>query len=165
MEGGLFVKPVHQEPIRVTPGYFRQTGIYVAVCVLAVTAALAQSQDPAGNGTLGMIQGNVRDSSGRPVANATVFLQPATGTDNPSAPLQMTHADSAGAYRFAALPEGSYLLRAEMSGYNRTIVGTVSLSAKETKQIDLALVPTKASGNQTSGQRGCTQTPGSRGVV
>ncbi len=146
MESGLFAKHIHQERIRVTSGHFRLNGIYVAACVLAVTAALAQSQDVARNATLGTVQGYVRDSGGRPMANATVFIQLAAGAGTPPAQIKTTHTDSAGAYRFAALPEGSYILRAEMSGYNRTIVGTVSLAPKETKKIDLALVPTKASG-------------------
>ncbi|MGO9402329.1 MAG: carboxypeptidase regulatory-like domain-containing protein [Terriglobales bacterium] len=129
-----------------TSGHFRQTGIYVAACVLAVTAAFAKPQDSAGNAALATIQGCVRDSGGRALANATVFLQPATGAGTPSAQIQITHADSAGAYRFAALPEGTYTLRAEMSGYDRAIVGPVSLAPKETKKIDLPLVLTKASG-------------------
>lgn len=132
-----------------TSGHFRQLGIDLAACVLAVAAAFAQSQAPSGNASLGTIQGYVRDSGGLPVANATVFLQPATGAGIPPAQIQTTHADSTGAYRFAALPEGSYILRAEMSGYNQTIVGTVSLAPKQTKQIDFALVPTKASGAAT----------------
>ncbi len=133
--------------MRVTSGHFARTGIYVAACVFAVAGSFAQSQDPAANATLqGTVQGYVRDSGGRPVANATVFLQPATGTETPSAQIQTTHADSAGAYRFSALREGVYTLRAEMTGYDRTIVGPVSLAPKETKKIDLALVPTKASG-------------------
>lgn len=142
---------------------FGKTGIYVSTCVLAATGALAQSQDPARNATSqgslqdtvqdtlpdtlrGTLQGYVRDSSGRPVANATVFLQPATGTETPSAPVQTTHADAAGAFHFSGLREGSYTLRAEMSGFGQTIAGTVSLAPKETKKIDLTLMPTKASG-------------------
>jgi tetratricopeptide (TPR) repeat protein len=143
----------------VIPGRIARTGIFVAACVLAVTGAPAQSQDPARNATShgssqeslhdtlqGALQGYVRDSSGRPVANATVFLQPATGTETPSAPVRTTHADAAGVFRFSGLREGSYILRAEMSGYDQTIVGPVSLAPKETKKIDLTLVPTKASG-------------------
>jgi tetratricopeptide (TPR) repeat protein len=135
----------------VTSGHFARTGIYVAACVLVAAGAIAQSQDPAGNATLpaqlqGTLQGYVRDSGGRPVANATVFLQPATRTEAPSAQIQTARADSAGAYRFSALREGAYTLRAEMTGYDRAIVGPVSLAAKETKKIDLTLVPTKPSG-------------------
>lgn len=129
-----------------TSGYFARIGVYVAACVLAVTGALAQSSKPASNATLGTIQGYVRDSDGRPVANATIVLQPATGTGSPSAALQTMHADPTGAYRFTALPDGAYTVRAEMSGHDRTSVGPVSLAPNETKKIDLALVPAKTSG-------------------
>jgi tetratricopeptide (TPR) repeat protein len=151
MEGGPFVKPSPQELIRVTSGRFARTGIYVAACVLAVAGALAQSKDPAGNAaSLGALEGSVRDSAGRAVANATVFLQPTTGTGTPPAQIQNTHADSLGAYRFSALSEGAYILRAEMSGYARTIVGPVRLASSETKKIDLTLTPVKASGAAAS---------------
>ncbi len=133
-----------------TPWRFRQTGIYVAVCVLAVLTALApdraQSQEPAG----GSLQGYVRDSSSRPVVNATVVLQLATGTETPATPAQITHTDSEGAYRFAALRAGAYTLRAEMSGYDEAIVGPVNLAQQQTLKIDLALVPMKASEPQSA---------------
>jgi tetratricopeptide (TPR) repeat protein len=135
----------------VTSGHFGQTGICAAVCVVAVMAALAsaqaQSQEPAGTA---MVQGYVRDSSGRPVVNATVFLQLATGTQLLAAQRQITHTDSEGAYRFAALREGSYTLRAEMNGYGEAIIGPVSLAPKETKKIDLGLVSPKASQPQSA---------------
>jgi len=98
----------------------------------------------------GTVQGYVRDSSGRPVANATVFLQVATGTQALAAQTQITHTDSDGAYRFAPLREGVYTLRAEMNGYGEAIVGPVSLAQKETRKIDLALVSMKASEPQSA---------------
>jgi len=66
-----------------TASYFEKTGIYVATWTLAIVAALApswaQSREPArGVAALGTVQGQVRDSTGKPVANAAVFLQPAT---------------------------------------------------------------------------------------
>lgn len=137
-----------------TAGHFRQTGIHVAVWVLAAMAALApvraQSPEPAGiaavQGTAhGTLQGYVRDSNGRPVANATVLLQLATGTETPATQTQITHTDSEGAYRFVALREGAYTLRAEIKGYGEAIVGPVSLAQKVTKNIDLALVSPRAS--------------------
>jgi len=57
----------------VTSDHFGQTRIYVAVCALALMAALAraraQSPEPAGSA---IVHGYVRDSSRRPLANATV---------------------------------------------------------------------------------------------
>src|SRR6266446_1213180 len=144
-----------QEPIRVTSGHFGQTGIYVVGCVLAVMAALApvraQSHEPAGNIILGgTVQGHVRDSNGRPMANATVFLHLATGTETVATQTRITHADSEGAYRFAALLPGVYTLHAEMRGYDQAIVNPVSLAQKETKRIDLTLESTKASRSQSA---------------
>jgi tetratricopeptide (TPR) repeat protein len=153
----------------VPSGHFGQTGIYIAGCVLAVMAALApvraQSQEAAGNITLrGMVRGYVRDSSGRPMANATVFLQFA-GTETRDAQTQITHADSEGAYRFAGLRAGVYTLRAEMNGYHEAIVDPVSLAQKETKKIDLTLESAQASTSQSAppvkpaGGRPSEQTP------
>ena len=138
-----------------TSGHFGQTGIYVVGCVLAVMAALApvraQSHEPAGNVTLGgTVQGHVRDSNGRPMANATVFLQFATGTESQAPEAQITHTDSEGAYRFAALLAGVYTLRAEMNGYDGAIVDPVSLAQKETKRVDLTLESTKASTSESA---------------
>jgi tetratricopeptide (TPR) repeat protein len=137
-----------QEPIRVTSGHFGKVGIYVAVCALALMAALApswaQSPEPASSVVVqGTVQGQVRDSSGRPVANAAVFLQPETGTQ--AASIQITHTDAEGVYRFAALREGAYTLRAEMNGYGPATSGPVVVAKKETKTIDLALGPPKTS--------------------
>src|SRR5208282_4041845 len=137
-----------QEPIRVTYGHFGKFGIYLAVCALALMAALAsswaQSPEPAGNASVqGTVQGHVRDSSGRPVANAAVFLQPETGTQ--AASIQITHTDAEGVYRFAALREGAYTLRAEANGYGQATFGPVVVANKETKTVDLALGPTKTS--------------------
>jgi tetratricopeptide (TPR) repeat protein len=97
-----------------------------------------------------MVQGYVRDSSGRPVVNATVFLQPANRTETIATQNQITHTDSEGAFRFAALRAGAYTLRAEMNGYGEATIGPVSLAPKETTKIDLYLVSPKASQPQSA---------------
>jgi tetratricopeptide (TPR) repeat protein len=129
---------------------FGKTRIYLAGCVLAVMAAIApvraQSRERASAATAqATLQGRVRDSTGTPVANAAVFLQIATGEQTRTAPAQIRHTDMAGTYRFAALQEGVYTLRAEMNGYGEAIVGPLSLGQKEMKDIDLTLISTRAS--------------------
>jgi len=115
-------------------------GIYVVVCVLTAMMALApvraHPQEPASSAIL---KGYVRDSSGRPVADATVFLQLATDAQTPSVPAEIIHTDSEGAYRFASLPAGAYTLRAEKSGYGKANVDRVALARKEMRKIDLVL--------------------------
>jgi tetratricopeptide (TPR) repeat protein len=125
-----------------------------ALCVVAIAAMTvamimemtvahgslwAQTQEPGG----AIVRGDVRDSGGRPLTNATVTLQLATEAQPPSVPAAITHTDSAGAYRFASLPAGAYTLRAEMSGYDPAIVRRVALARKEMRTIDLTLVLVK----------------------
>ena len=139
-----------------TPSHFGGTRIYVAVCILAVTTALVpgrtQSQEPPANASLqGTVQGYVRDSRGRPTANATVFLQLAAEPENPvAAQTQIAHTDSEGAYRFAALRAGIYTLRAEMNGHGSATVSPVNLAQKETKKIDLILASAKSVAPQSA---------------
>ncbi len=124
---------------------FGKSGICVTVRALALMLALApswaQSPEQVGSVTL---EGHVRDAGGRPVANATVFLQPATGMQV-AASIQITHTDAEGQYLFAALREGTYTLRAEMNGYGQATFGPVVLAKKETRTIDLTLSLPKTS--------------------
>jgi tetratricopeptide (TPR) repeat protein len=145
-----------QEPIRVTSSHFGKSGIYVAVRALALMAALAsswaQSPEPASSAAVqGAVQGHVRDSSGRPVAKATVLLQPATGPQ-PDVPV-ITHTDSEGKYSFAPLGEGAFTVRAEMGRYGQAIFGPVVLINNETKTVDLTL------GFSTTSQKPSAQAP------
>ncbi len=124
--------------------YCRQPRIYFAVFALALMVAIAassaESPKPAGS----VVQGRVRDSVGRLLPNATVTLELSSRTQTLGTSPQITHTDSAGAYRFAVLQYGAYMLRAEMNGYVPATLGPVSLAPKETKQIDLSLAPLKA---------------------
>lgn len=90
-----------------------------------------QSRNPEVSATL---QGSVRDPHGRPVAAATVRLQGKTG----ERPLTV-YTDSAGAYRFPALHEGTYTLRAESSGYIGAAFGPLLIGHNEAKKVDLTL--------------------------
>jgi tetratricopeptide (TPR) repeat protein len=115
-------------------------GFRVAVLALAVIASsaqiLSQSAAPAAGAKL---RGYVRDSATRPVANATVLLQLATGTHAQVAQTYIAHTDSEGAYRFSGLGKGSYSISVEMNGYGRANVDSLSLGSNETKNLDLTL--------------------------
>jgi tetratricopeptide (TPR) repeat protein len=96
--------------------------------------ARGQSQDSA------TLQGTVKDSGGRAIAGATVCLQGKTGTQTVTA---LT--DSEGIFRFSALGDGAYTLRAEMAGYAAANFGPFVLGQRETKRIDLTLESGKTS--------------------
>lgn len=111
---------------------------HIATCLLMTAIALfvpcmiqGQSQASADSATL---QGSVRDSSGHPVAGATVYLQLKEGTQT-----LLAHADQTGSYRFSGLREGTYRLRAEMAGYSQATVGPCVIGPKESKRLDLIL--------------------------
>jgi tetratricopeptide (TPR) repeat protein len=86
----------------------------------------------------------VRDSGNRPVAGATVSLQAK------SAQTFAVRTDSAGAYRFSAVRQGVYTLRAEMAGYGDTTSSAFLVGPNEFKTIDLTLESAKASAPQAS---------------
>jgi tetratricopeptide (TPR) repeat protein len=131
--------------------------------LLNIATALGQTPSPEPSKTA-ILQGYVRDSSGKPVANATVFLQLSTA----ASPSQITHTSSEGAYRFAALGHGDYTLRAEMNNYDAANSAAVIIAAQETKTIDLTLVSRKTaaamdansgkSAANKSGEKVATQT-------
>jgi tetratricopeptide (TPR) repeat protein len=125
-------------PIRVTASHFGET--CSAICVLALLAAVASARAQSPGMASAVEHGHVRDSKGRALANATVLLQLAAEAQTQTPPPQITHTDSEGAYRFAALREGAYTLRAEMKGYAEATSGPVNLERDATKEIDFTLV-------------------------
>lgn len=106
-----------------------------AIWILALCAFLAilsQAQPP--NSGEATVQGIVRDSLHKAVAGAEVHLQP----ENDAQTLN-TITDSKGAYKFSSLREGTYSLRAGMSGKGKAAVSPVIVGRNETKTFDLTL--------------------------
>jgi len=101
--------------------------------VLLVFSAPVRAQNVEGTATL---QGSIRDARGRPVAGATVSLQGKTSGQS-----RTSRTDSEGRYRFSALGEDTYTLRAEMSGSGEATFGPFALAQEEAKQVDLTLAP------------------------
>jgi tetratricopeptide (TPR) repeat protein len=91
------------------------------------------------------LRGLIRDSSGKPVAGATVQLKVKEATQT-----QTVHSDSQGNYSFAAIQSGVYILRAEMAGYSVAEISSLFLAPKEDKHVDLNLVPEKNVATQPS---------------
>jgi Carboxypeptidase regulatory-like domain len=97
----------------------------VVVCLLLWTPGYAQ--------TLGTITGDVKDSSGAVIPGATITAQ------NVATNAARTQASNeVGAYTFAALPPGSYLVKAELEGF-KMAQNTVELHVEETLRVSLTL--------------------------
>ncbi len=81
------------------------------------------------------ISGRVLDPSGNPVARADIHLDQSTG-----AAFLFTAAAPDGAYSFAAVAPGDYLLEASAPGLSLKQPASVHLRGGETKQLDLGLI-------------------------
>jgi hypothetical protein len=84
--------------------------------------------------TLGEIVGEVRDSTGAVVPNATV-----TATNVATNAVRTTTTNEAGLYTFPALVPGTYTVRVEMRGFRTTVRSNIELQVQQTARIDFAL--------------------------
>src|SRR5258708_29906120 len=81
-----------------------------AACLAAASATFAQG---GGASTTGTISGKITDSSGAVLPGVTV-----NATSPSMMGVQTTVSDTAGTYRFPALPPGTYNLAFELPGFN-----------------------------------------------
>src|SRR6266852_4573315 len=120
----------------------------VAMIVLVILFLVqGQSFQEKSDGAVGTdtLQGTVQDSRGRPIVGATVYVQLKGETET-----RTTLTDSAGNYRFPALREGVYVLRAEMAGYAGATHDPIVLRQKDAKSIDLTLSSANGAAAQSS---------------
>ncbi len=101
----------------------------VFILLLTLLSSPLQSQQTAS------LHGAIHDSQGKPVASATVRLQPSDLTQ-----AQTVHADLQGNYNFPELREGVYILRAEMHGLGTAEIPSLFIGPKENKTVDLTLL-------------------------
>jgi len=80
------------------------------------------------------VHGEVRDSQGKPVAGAAVFLTEKSADRNFT-----TKADTQGRYRFSDLHAGSYTLRAQAAAAGETAADSFTLAETETRKVDLTV--------------------------
>ena len=110
----------------------------VAAFILLALVSM-HAQEPAS------LHGTIRDSQGKPIADVTVQLHAKDATAT-----QTVHTDSRGSYSFAAVHDGTYVLRAEMAGYRDAEIPALFFSPKETKTVDLTLLPAQTSASQVA---------------
>ena len=143
------------------PGVSVATHLLLAVALLSPLPIRAQAapgspQNHADSAEFysASLEGSVRDSTGRPVAGAIVYLQVKDGTETLSA-----QADAAGSYRFSGLAAGIYVLRVEMAGYSQATAGSCVIGPKEAKRLDLTLESSKSSPAPASAPGKSSQRP------
>jgi tetratricopeptide (TPR) repeat protein len=110
--------------------------------LLSITLTPIANSQQSGSASL---HGTVRDVLGRPVPGAAVQLQT---TGSPQTPAIQT--DAQGVYSLAGLREGVYHLKVAKRGYADAEIGSVFLSPRENKSVDLTLQSLNPDGNALS---------------
>jgi len=126
------------------------------------TLAFAQSSGTAtaAEKSKSRLQGFVRDSTGKPVANVVVTLHPdlpTVTTEKPISSDRKTYSSADGAYRFGDLAPGIYTLRAAVEGYDTATSEALKFAPGETRNLDLDLAPPKAASGTASRRASANQ--------
>jgi tetratricopeptide (TPR) repeat protein len=112
-----------------------------AVSLLSLSAASRSTfaQIPAAEPRPAIIvSGSVRNSSGEPVADASVFFE-----EKATAAAVETKTKPDGSFSFLTFRAGTYTLRAEKAGMSTPVTASLLLSLNEKKQINLVLETAK----------------------
>ena len=115
----------------------RAACVFLALIALLVPASRGQTGSP---DTGAIVEGTVRDSQNKPVADAVISLE-----RDGQARKFVAHSDAQGRYRFDAVPPASYTLRANKPGYVDTRQGPFAVQQKELKSVALQLSPSESS--------------------
>ena len=107
---------------------------YYAPLIGALALVLSVATGARAQETRGSIEGLVKDASGAMLPGATVEARSANLVG-----VQSTVSDANGAYRFPALPPGTYEITATLQGFTPRKVGDIPLDLGQTKKVDLAL--------------------------
>jgi tetratricopeptide (TPR) repeat protein len=117
--------------LEINRNWSRLALLFAAMLSLRVPPVLAQCA-PSQQGA--QVEGIVRDSTGKPVAEASVRLQEEGHSDSAET---KTNAD--GAFVFLAVCPGTYSVRLENSGFRDAIEDSIKLAAAEKKHYDFVL--------------------------
>jgi tetratricopeptide (TPR) repeat protein len=116
-----------------------KTRIAAILALLLTLTPVMLSHTPADSATLQVV---VRDSSGKAVVDAMVYVQ-SKGTTN-AAQAVTAHTDANGDCSFSHLGSGVYAVRVEKTGYAASTLPALSLTMKETKNVSVTLNPEKS---------------------
>ena len=109
----------------------------LSLCLVAQTAEM------------GVLRGKISDSSGAPVANATL-----TATNAETGQIRTATTGTDGSYRFDQLPPGSYVLKVEAAGFKTLEILSATVARNGTTTFDKKLEPeANAGGNLTPAQQ------------
>jgi hypothetical protein len=109
---------------------------FVFVAALLFAFVLSAPASPAAPVPTGTLAGTVLDSSGKPVADATVTIQTSYGNE-PNA----THTDANGRFQFVRFETGQYDLQAYSKGLFSDWTKRIMIRSRKTTNVTLRLPP------------------------
>lgn len=105
-----------------------KVAVLFVVAVLASTVLVAQ--------TTGRIEGRVTDKDGAPLPGATV-----TATSPSAQGARVASSESDGRFRLLSIPVGTYLVKAELEGFNVVEAANVVVGLDKTVTLELSMSP------------------------
>src|SRR5262245_60873977 len=123
----------YRHPIRSQGGPMKIPRLFLTALYLTTIAALFPVIATAQTGA-GALTGIVSDQSGGKVPGATV-----TATNQATNVAYTAVSNEAGNYTVTSLPVGTYVVKAELSGFKTVTTETISVEAKATVRIDFDL--------------------------
>ena len=105
-----------------------------AVTTPTIQAPAAAAAAPAGTAATGVLRGHISDPSGALIPGAQVTVTTADGKQVGTAT-----ANATGGYQVRGLPEGSYVIRADYSGFASFVSQPIPLSTGQAKNIDIKM--------------------------
>ncbi|HLZ42080.1 MAG TPA: tetratricopeptide repeat protein [Candidatus Sulfotelmatobacter sp.] len=118
---------------RTMPNWPMSRGVRLLRCTLAAFFILALSSAACSQESASL-RGTVRDSQGKPIADAVVELFSSDSTQK-----QTGHSDSQGIYNLTGMREGVYRLKVTKTGYAEVAIDSVFLRSQEKKTLDVML--------------------------
>jgi hypothetical protein len=122
------VVPVGCQPKEVEQMKWTKVAALFVVAVLASSVLVAQ--------TTGRIEGRVTDKDGAPLPGATV-----TATSPNAQGARVASSESDGRFRLLNLPVGTYLVKAELEGFNVVEASNVVVGLDKTVTLELSMSP------------------------
>jgi tetratricopeptide (TPR) repeat protein len=129
--------------------------IALAAVLLGLSSSTAGSQDPSPPQKVALtIEGTVRSAAGAAVPDALVLLE---AKEHSNSAETKTKAD--GTFVLSVFGPGTFTLRAEKSGWRKSVSSLVVLAVADKKRIDLVLEPLAAAHPDSSGASSTSKTP------
>jgi tetratricopeptide (TPR) repeat protein len=129
----------------------------LAAALMSCSSAVAFEQDPLTQPSgAAIIQGTIRDTSGKAVADATVILE-----EKGKSTTVETKTNGAGTFVLTSGHSGTYTVVARKSGFSDSVADSLVLSLGDKKEIDLVLeAPPMMSSGKSPSSPSVEQSPG-----